>query len=309
MKKLIVMVVAGAFLAFAGSVRAAQPLVDVAWVKANLGKPGIIFLDVGDKVDYLRGHIPDAIYTAYGGDGWRARDGNGTVAQFPGAAKLEKLIGGLGIGNDTHVVLIPEGWKAVDMGTATRIFWTFKVLGHDKISILDGGMTAYTAETNKKGKPVNPLKRGKVKPTPTTYKANLQKDMLVTKADVKKAIEAGTSLVDNRPNNQYLGVNRKGAVKRNGTIPGAKNIPENWFTDNGGGKFRSKVTLEKLYAAVGVPTSGPQINFCNSGHWATLGWFAANQLMGNKDAKMYDGSMIEWSADASLPVEVKVKAQ
>ena len=87
----------------------------------------------------------------------------------------------------------------------------------------------------------------------------------------------------------------------------AKNVPENWLTRNGGGSFRDKGTLAKLFALAGVPTSGEQISFCNTGHWASLGWFASSEILGNKSAKMYDGSMVEWSADASTPVERRVQ--
>jgi thiosulfate/3-mercaptopyruvate sulfurtransferase len=62
-----------------------------------------------------------------------------------------------------------------------------------------------------------------------------------------------------------------------------------------------------LFAAAGVPESGTQYHFCNSGHWATLGWFASSELLGNKDAKMYDGSMIEWSNDKSLPMDQQIE--
>ncbi len=70
--------------------------------------------------------------------------------------------------------------------------------------------------------------------------------------------------------------------------------------------FRGKSALSKLYAAAGVETSGKQINFCNTGHWASLGWFVSHELMGNEKARMYDGSMLEWSADKSLPTDQKV---
>ncbi len=53
--------------------------------------------------------------------------------------QISNLIGSLGIGNQDHVVLIPYGTSSSKMGTATRIYWTFKVLGHDKVSILTAG--------------------------------------------------------------------------------------------------------------------------------------------------------------------------
>ena len=109
--------------------------------------------------------------------------------------------------------------------------------------------------------------------------------------------------MDNRPHNQFLGINRHGKSKRNGTIPSSKNLPENWMTKNGGGTFRDRSELTKLYKLAGVPQSGKQINFCNTGHWASLGWFASSEIMGNTNAKLYDGSMVEWSADKTLPIQ------
>jgi len=131
--------------------------------------------------------------------------------------------------------------------------------------------------------------------------------MIVTKADVKAAMDSGgVPLVDHRPNDQYIGINKHGKAARNGTIPGASNLPENCLTSNGGGMFRPKSELEQLYAVAGVPVSGSEISFCNTGHWASLGWFASSEIVGNKEAKMYDGSMLEWTADKAMPVEQKV---
>ena len=314
MKKFLAMMFAIIISITSGEANAATPLVDVDWVKANLGKSGVVFLDVGGKLggkskaNYLRGHIPGAVYTNYLKDGWRFKDKNKTVGQLSPTPKLEKLIGSLGIGNDDHVILIPVGGKALDVGTAARIYWTFKVLGHDKVSILNGGMKAYTKDINKKTKkPVNPIETGAVNRKSKSFKANLRKDMIISKLDVKKAMDTGGLLVDHRPNNQFLGINKHGKSKRHGTIPGSKNLPENWLTKNGGGTFRSSGELKKLYTLASVPTSGEQISFCNSGHWASLGWFVSSELLGNDKVKMYDGSMIEWSADNSLPIQSNLK--
>jgi len=47
------------------------------------------------------------------------------------------------------------------------------------------------------------------------------------------------------------------------------------------------------------------IAFCNTGHWASLGWFANSEILGKKNVKLYDGSMVDWAAHDELPVEVK----
>ncbi|MES2364876.1 MAG: sulfurtransferase [Pseudomonadota bacterium] len=284
----------------------ATPLVDTNWIKQNSCKPGIVVLDIRNqldghsKMDYLRGHIPCAVYSDYMKDGWRAKV-NGIPGMLPPLPQIEKLIGSLGIDDNSHVVIYSAGTNALDMGSATRVYWTLKVLGHDDVSILNGGYAAYTADK------ANKIQTGMNQPQPKTFVAKFRKDMYPTEADVEKARKAGDILVDNRPNDQYMGVNRTATVKRNGTIPGAKNLPESWLTDNDGGQFRSVAELEKLYKNAGVPLKGEEINFCNTGHWASLGWFVSSEVLGNKQAKVYDGSMTEWSADPKLPVEQKIK--
>lgn len=293
------------FLGTAHAALAAEPLVDVAWAKANAGKPGIAFIDFQPPTDYLRGHIPGAVNSNYGKDGWREeRASDKTPDMLP--EKLDKLvahIGSLGIDNNTHVVLVPPGTSSTDMGIGTRVYWTFKVLGHDNVSILNGGMAAYTKDKQ------NPLQTGAAKPEAKTFKAHLRKEMIVTMADVKKAMTAGVLLVDNRPEDQYAGINRHPKATESGTIKGAKNLPNAWVTVNGMGEFRKRQQLDQLYKIAGVPTSGDQINFCNTGHWASVGWFVSSELMGNKKARLYDGSMTEWTMLKGGSVEQKVRLQ
>jgi len=301
-----------AMLMAANHARAAEPLVNAEWLAANLGKSGIVVLDVRSgagitKADYFAGHIPGAVFTDYRKDGWREKDKHGTPDMLPEPAKLEKLIGRLGIDNATHVILVPEGARAQDMAAATRLYWTFKAMGHDNVSILDGGWAEWAKIDEKTKRPRYPIERGEVRPAAKTFKARPRADMLVGKDEVKKAMEAKLPLVDNRPQDFFVGLSKSPSVKRAGTIPGALSLPESWLTQNNGGLFRSKAELEKIYAAAGVPTNGRQINFCNTGHWASLGWFVSHALLGNSEAKMYDGSLAEWAADASLPVEQKIK--
>jgi thiosulfate/3-mercaptopyruvate sulfurtransferase len=288
------------------------PLVDVVWLKDNLGKPGYVLLDVRSgsgktKADYLAGHIPGAIFTDYAKGGWREKNAAGVDGMMPAPAKLERVIGALGIDNSTHVILIPEGRTAQDMGAATRLYWTFKVLGHDRVSILNGGYTAWLAPVDKDKKPLNPIERTDNQPVAKTFKANVRGEWIIAKADVEKAAAAKQPLVDNRPPDFFVGLTKSPAAKSAGTIPGAVSVPESWLTESNGGKFRTKDQLAKLYAVAGVSTSGRQVNFCNTGHWASLGWFASHEILGNKEALMYDGSMAEWTQDAKAPVEQKIK--
>jgi thiosulfate/3-mercaptopyruvate sulfurtransferase len=288
------------------------PLVDVNWIKNNSCNDGVRVLDIrnpldgGSKTDYLKGHIPCAVYTDYLKGGWRTKVKD-VVGQLPPTPKLEKLIGDLGIDNNTHVVIYHHGKNALDLGSATRMYWTFKVLGHDDVSILNGGYLAYTKELGKDKKPVNKVERGNKRPSPKKFTASLRKDMLINADDVLNATkDSSTELVDLRPNHQHIGINKHGKAKRYGTIPTSKNLPESWLTKNGGGTFRGSTDVKKLFGLASLEDRGGKIHFCNTGHWASLGWFADSEILGNKEAKLYDGSMVEWTANKSLPMEKKV---
>jgi thiosulfate/3-mercaptopyruvate sulfurtransferase len=303
-RKLILRILAASMLAVltvGTSVHAADPLVDVAWVKANIGKAGVVFVDVRKAKDYKKGHVPGAVHTNYKKAGWRVNK-KPVWSLMPAPAKLEKLIGSLGIDNKSHVVLLSPGKKAVDMGISTRLYWTFKTLGHDEVSILNGGMKAYLKDKK------NPVEPGVNKPQGKMFKANLRKELLATEDDVRQALKDGTVLIDNRSAGRFLGINTpRPKNKRAGTIRGAKNVPAVWLTKEGGGSFRDAATVKRLYAHAGAATNGKTISFCDTGHWGSLGWFVDYEILGNKQAKMYDGSISQWSQTRSNPMVQAVK--
>ncbi len=258
-------------------------------------------LDGGSAATYRAGHIPGAVYSDYLRAGWRATVA-GVPGQLPPVARLEELIGGLGIDNASHVVVVAGGVSALDMGSATRVYWTFKVLGHDAVSILDGGWRGWIAD------PARPRETGSVTPAPKVFTASFRPEMVAGKAEVLAAMEAGVPLIDNRPPAQYAGAARHAAARRAGTIPGAVNIPEATLTVEGG-TFADAGRIAGLLAAAGLDPRGDKITFCNTGHWASLGWFAMSELLGNAGVRLYDGSMVEWSADPALPVAIPASTE
>ncbi|MEA3291121.1 MAG: rhodanese-like domain-containing protein, partial [Pseudomonadota bacterium] len=121
--------------------QASMPLVDTVWLRENLDNPSLRVLDLLPVEYYRQVHIPGAVNTDY--NQWRATGKHGVPKMLPDIDQLERLIGSLGIGNDTHVVIAPPGQGAGDMAMATRIYWTLHLLGHRKLSILDGGLIGY----------------------------------------------------------------------------------------------------------------------------------------------------------------------
>ena len=112
-----------------------QPLVDAAWLQSHLGAPDLVVLDIRDKTKegapYAAGHVPGAIEAQYSA-GWRASI-DGAPGLLPRLDDIQAKIAGLGINNDTEVVIVPAGTDISEFGSATRVYWTFKVLGHDSL--------------------------------------------------------------------------------------------------------------------------------------------------------------------------------
>lgn len=274
-------------------------LVDNAFVKANSCKSNFIALDIRGKRAYSSGHVPCAVATNYGKDGWRVK-ANNVPGVLPPVADMEKLIGSLGIGNNTHVIVLAHGNSAADMAAGTRVYWTFKVLGHKNVHLLNGGMAGWA-------KAKMPRKTDNRPANAKRFKADFQPNLLATKEQVYTAMNNGASLLDSRPTPQYLGIHKSGKVKRAGTIPGSFSLPGLWTTINGGGTLHPAEALRLMYQSTNTPTKGKQVVYCNTGHWASLGWFVSYELIGNKGAVLYDASMAEWTFDMDKPVEAKIK--
>ncbi|MGE5547538.1 MAG: sulfurtransferase [Solirubrobacterales bacterium] len=279
---------------------AASPLVDVNWLKANLGHEGLVVLDVRAPQEYQAGHIPGAVNTDYVKGGWRVdREIDKVPEMLPAdLTPLARHVGELGIGDGTHVVLVHSGRSPAEVGNATRVYWTLKVMGHDELSILDGGMAAWMKDK------ANPVEAARVEAKARTFTLRPRADLLASEDDVAKAAASGVELVDSRSEDNFVGINKSPKSKEAGTVPGAVNLPFTWLVD--GGTFRTKAQIEALAAYAKVSLTRPQIEFCNTGHLGSIGWFVASELMGNKAARLYDGSMTEWTIHGR-PVEQRVK--
>ena len=276
-----------------------QPLVDAPWLQAHLGNESLVVIDVRDAVNdanpYASGHVPGSVEAPYSAFGWRAKI-DGVPGMLPPVEQIAGLISQLGVSNDTHVVIVSAGTDASEFGAATRVYWTFKVLGHDAVSILDGGWRAWTSAGGE-------ASIDAVAPRKADFAAELQTQYLATTADVEQALKDGTRLVDGRPVAQYKGESKSPVARVAGTIPGAVNIDNGTLYDSANASFASKETVASLARGAGVKEDESNIAFCNTGHWASIAWFGLSEVEGNKNTRMYDGSMAEWTADPARPVE------
>ena len=283
------------FLLSASLVHAAEPLVEPAWLLANLDKPEMRILDLQSAAGYRQAHLPGAVNTGYAQ--WRVKDRHGVPQMLPEKDYLETLIGQLGIDNQTYVILTPVGAGAGDMAVATRIFWTFKAMGHDKISILNGGLLEYSRIPDShfvREVDIPPIKQ---------FNSQVRPGYFPDANEVKGALERGVTFVDSRSYGEYIG-QIGGRGERAGTIPGSISLSYDRLMIEGSGRFHELSKIKEIYQSSRVPLQGEQISFCHTGHRTSLSWFVSHQLLGNKEARMYDGSTIEWATSANLPIEV-----
>jgi len=203
--------------------------------------------------------------------------------------RLVEILGFFGITPDKHVVVYD------DMGglDAGRLFWELERIGHQQVSVLDGGLVKWILEGRKvDNKPVHPKK--------TLYKESATgKNNEANTTEVKSAIDEGKVVLDVRTKEEYIGDKRN---KRCGHIPGAKLWPWTQAVDfEDGFVAHDDATLLASLKAVGVTPEIPVIAYCQSGHRASQVYYTLRRL-GFEKVSLYDGSMAEWSSDATLPL-------
>ncbi|MDN5939240.1 MAG: hypothetical protein L0H83_11335, partial [Salinisphaera sp.] len=150
-----------------------QPLVDVQWLAAHVDDENLVIVDIrsvdedDEEVSFAEGHIPGSVHSGYSDGGWRTKRA-GIVAQLPPVHDLEIYLGELGIKNSDTIVIVAAGTKPKDFAAAAWVYWTFNVLGHKQVSILNGGYRAWVHAQKK-------TVRGEEKPAwPSKFTADFQ---------------------------------------------------------------------------------------------------------------------------------------
>ncbi len=184
-----------AFLVIAPAAAAdAQPLVSPAWLNNHLHDANLVVLDIRSAIDgstpetFARSHIPGAVHSDYDKAGWRVTRNN-VPFMVPTTPELEKLIGDLGIDETSHVVVVPAGVNALDLGSAARTYWTLKYAGVRDVSILDGGLVAWGAAGFA-------LDKGAHAPSPAIFTATIDTSILALASDVETIEHNGGATLD-----------------------------------------------------------------------------------------------------------------
>ena len=275
-------------------------LVETDWLAAHLDAPDLVVLDGSwhlptagrnARAEYEEEHIPGALFF----DIDEISDESSSLPHMlPSTVKFASRMKRMGIGDGMRIVV----YDSVGMFSAARVWWTFRVMGHEDVAVLNGGLPKWKAE----GRPVTS------EPTPPRsqrhFTPRLNASLVRDLQDVKRIIESGSAqIADARSPGRFAGAEpepRPGL--RSGHIPGSRNVPYSRLL-NPDGTLKSPPELHRVFTDAGIEPMKPVVTTCGSGVTAAI-LSLGLALVGQPDSGLYDGSWSEWGReDAGTPVE------
>jgi GAF domain-containing protein/3-mercaptopyruvate sulfurtransferase SseA len=280
-------------------------LVETEWLAAHLGGSDLRILDCTVHIafnpvtmfeissggaDFERGHIPAAQFVDVLSE---LSDANHPVPLMaPGAAQFASVMTAHGVGDGNRVVL----YSAQNVYWATRVWWLFRMFGFDDAAVLNGGLQKWRREGR-------PIETGPARPEPAArFVVREQHPLMASKAEVLAAIgDSAVCMINALPEDQHRftsGIH----YGRPGHIKGSVSLPSDDLLDPQTNEFLPAGELRRRFDLIGA-FNERVITYCGGGAAASADAMAL-VMLGHPDVKLYDGSLLEWTADPSLPMDV-----
>lgn len=272
-------------------------LVSTEWVAQHIHDPSVRIIESNeDMLLYPSGHIENAVQVD-----WTSDLNNQIVRDYLGQPEFEKLMSKIGVTNDTTVVFYGDksNWWAA------YALWVFRLFGHEKVKLMDGGRLKWEKEKR-------PVTREVPKFEPTSYTAKPRDDESIRalRDAVAEHVKAKKPLVDVRSPLEFTGERlhmedypNEGAL-RGGHIPGAKSVPWATAINPEDGTFKTGAELKEIYQTQkGLKPDDDVVTYCRIGERSSHTWFVLTQLLGFQKVRNYDGSWTELGNLVGAPVE------
>ena len=274
-----------------------KTLVSTDWLAQHLKDPDLRILDASwylpdagrdPKAEYDAAHIPGARFFDID-DISDARSDLPHMA--PPVEKFMSRMRAMGVG-DGHQVVVYDG---AGIMSAPRVWWLFRLMGHENVAVLDGGFPKWQAE----GRAVEDMPPVvKDRHLTVRFQNHLVRDV----TQVSQASKLGDAqIIDARAAARFRGEApepREGL--RAGHIPGSRNVPFNTLL-NDDKTLKSPAEARAVFEAAGVDLSRPMITTCGSGITASVLALALERI-GVDAWSLYDGSWAEWGMFPTVPV-------
>lgn len=204
----------------------------------------------------------------------------------PSPEAFATAVGALGISAEDHVVV----YDRQGLFSAARVWWTFKLMGHDKIQVLRGGLPAWqilhmpvTAEVPTR--------------VATTYVPQAKPEIMIALNELRQTLEVdgGPVVLDARSKARFDGTAPEPrAGLRSGHMPGALSLPFSDLIRDGALKPREE--LEAIFCNLGIADGHTVVTSCGSGVTAAIITLALTEV-GHASSRLYDGSWAEWGQE------------
>ena len=272
-----------------------RPLVSTEWLEANLDRVRVIDgswhmpADNRDAAaDFVAARIPGAVHF----DIEAISDHESPLPHMlPSPEDFATAVGALGIASTDHIVI----YDSRGLFSAARVWWMFRVMGHDDVAVLDGGLPRWVAEGRA-------IESGPADaPKPRTFIPRFRPELVRDADQVLRVAESRQALIlDARATDRFRGeAPEPRAGLRSGHIPGSNNVP--WPTLLRDGALLKPEALAQRFAEADVDIDRPLVTTCGSGvSAATIALALA--VLGRWDVPVYDGSWSEWGGDESFPI-------
>ncbi|MFZ5608976.1 MAG: 3-mercaptopyruvate sulfurtransferase [Pseudomonadota bacterium] len=277
--------------------RETSSLVSSAWLAEHLNAPDLRIVDAtwhmpgggrDARGDYEAAHIPGAVFF----DIDEIADTQcGLPHMLPPLEKFSARVRRLGLGDGCRIIVYDNS----DYRTAARVWWMFRVFGHQDVAVLDGGLQKWRDE----GRPVNDIPPP---PRERHFTARADHSRVRDLAQMLANLASGREqVVDARARDRFAGdapEPRPGV--RAGHIPGSRNLP---FTAlyHADGTMKAPPALARLFTEAGVDLGRPIVTSCGSGVTA-CSLALALELVGHRQVAVYDGSWSEWGSQEHTPI-------
>lgn len=277
------------------------PLVDAGWLRNNIDAPDLVVLDASwylpaakrdPEAEYAEGHIPGALRFDFD-----RRFADTSIPLPHMLAKPEDFTRearALGVNASSRIVV----YDTAGIFAAPRAWWMFKVMGHEAVAVLDGGLPAWKAAGGE-------LETAEVPARPEgDFEARPDASRIRNADQVKVALENGSAtVVDARPAGRFTGADKEARPGlRSGHMPGSRNLPFDRLLENG--HYASPEKLAEVLKSVDVGQGTPAIASCGSGVTASVVALAAEAAIGVQ-VPVYDGAWSEWGQETRPDLPVK----